>query len=565
MLFFYLALVLGLSSLLGYVIRELRLPLIVAYILAGVLLSPFPIFNIHMPEALRFLPEIGIAFVLFFVGMELDLKEIRSLGKPIVVAALTQIIISSFAGFLIARVFGFPPVESLFLGFGLSVSSTIVVIKLLLDKKDLASLYGKLSLGILLVEDLVAVVILMVLATGSSLLNIGPQSALPYISLAIKGIILFVAALILSRYILSRVFRVVAGSVELLFLSALAWCFVFIAASLALGFSVIIGAFLAGVALATSPFHYEIQGRVKPLRDFFVVLFFVYLGSQVVFGELAVALPIIAVLTLFTLFIKPLIFMSILSIFGFKKHTIFQTSLNLSQISEFSLVIMLVGLSLGLTGHTSLTVIAFTGVLSIILSSVMISFSKQIYSKVSHLIAIFEHKKFTHETERKAEFNLTDHVVLIGAHRLGSAIFRFLRREKVPLLIVDFNPNIIEKLLSENINALHGDIGDPEIVDYLNLSQARLIISTAQDREDNLMLLFKSKQRKLKAPVIVRASSVEDTRTLYGAGADYVIFPEIIASDFVRESLSTHWPNVLFFKDRAKIELNKLNRNDLAY
>lgn len=568
LLFAQLALVLGLSSILGYLVRWLSLPLLVSYILTGVILAPLQIFAPGEGNgAIRLLPEIGIAFVLFLVGMELDFGELKTLGRPIIIASITQIIISTLAGFGLAQILGFPYIEALFLGVGLAFSSTIVVVKLLVDKKDLVSLYGKLSLGILLLEDLVAVVILMLFATSPSFLNGDLQNPMPFIALFIKGALMFISVFIISKYVLGKIFNAVAQSAELLFLVAISWCFLFITISLFLGFSVIIGAFLAGVALASSPFHYEIQGKARPLRDFFVALFFVYLGSQVVFRELPSAAPLIAAMTLFALLLKPLIFTIILSVLGFKKHTTFQTALNLSQISEFSLIIAVVGLSVGLVSQTGLTAMALVAVLSILLSSIMISFSKQIYTfAAADILEIFAKVQIFKSAEL-VEFDrgeISDHVILVGANRLGRAIVNFLKGERIPFLVLDFNPKVVRNLMEKKVMALYGDIGDPEIFEFLNLKGARLIISTAQDKEDNFMLLAEIKKLKARSPVVVRAATAADAKALYRAGADYVILPEMIAGDFVRAFLRAHWPNLGFLRDRAKIEMNKLNNMSLA-
>lgn len=564
-LFLQLAVVLGLSTIIGYFIWLLKLPLLVAYLAAGVLLSFLQIFDFHTSLALTFLPEIGIAFVLFFVGMELDLKEIRYLGKVVTVASLLQIFISLLAGFLIAQFLGFQQLESIFLGIGLAFSSTIVVVKMLLEKKDLNSLYGKLSIGILLLEDLVAILILMGMTVGTSMLSLGLQNSLPMITLLVKGGVLLVLALGFSRYALAKIFLSVAKSAELLFLSALAWCFIFIAISLILGFSTVIGAFLAGIALANSPFHYEIQGKVKPLRDFFVTLFFVYLGSQAVFSEVSAVLPLIIIFTIYALLVKPIIFLLILGIFGFRKHTIFQSAISLSQISEFSLIVMIVGLKAGIVSEASLTAMAITGVLSIIASSIMIASSRKIYTMVAPVIGFFQRSNLTHQTESRTEVELEDHVVLVGAHRIGGEIVKFLKRAGIPFLVMDFNPQVIQKLVDEKINALYGDVGDPEVLEFLNLEKGKLIISTAQNIDDNLILLSEVKRRKIKAIVIVRAALVEDAKILYEAGADYVILPEIVSGDFITQILKEHWPNMKYFKNRAEIELNKLSHNHLAF
>lgn len=562
-IFIQLASILGLSSLVGFFIKNLRLPLLVAYLLVGVLLSFLNLFDVNHTQALKLLPEIGIAIVLFLVGMELNLKELKFLGKPIVISCLIQVIISIIAGYSIASFLGFSNVVSFYLGVGLSFSSTIVVVKLLLEKNDLASLYGKLSLGILLIEDLVAIILLMVMTIGSSALNTGLQNNLPLFALLAKGILFLLSTVILSKYLLPKIFRGVASSPELLFLSALSLCFIFVSVSLLVGFSVVIGAFLAGVALANSPFHYEIQGKIKPLRDFFVTLFFVYLGAQVIFSQVYEVLPMITIFVLYALVVKPIIFLLILGAFGFKKHTIFQTSLNLSNISEFSLIILLVGAQQGIVPQTALTSMALTGVISIIASSIMISQSKKIYLYSKPFISFFERKDFSHQTEGTLVNPIEDHVVLIGAHRIGSEVVSFLKRQGVPFLVLDFNPKVVSDLVSAKIHALYGDIGDPEILEFLNLNNSKLIISTANSLEDNLILLSEVKRRKVGAYVVARAASVLDAKKLYKAGADYVILPETISGDFITQVLKSHWPSLNFFMDRSRIELEKLNNKSI--
>lgn len=563
-LFIQLAIILGLAAILGYLMKLFKLPLLVAYLLVGVLIASMQIFDVATSEVLTYLPEIGMAFVLFFVGMELDIKEIKNLGKPIIAAGLGQIIISTLAGCIIASALGFPFIESFYLGTGLAFSSTIVVVKLLLEKKDLGSLYGKLSLGILLLEDLVAILILMMMTVSSSFLHLGLQTSLPLVMLLIKGGLLLVLSLGLSRYVLSPVFNAVAKSAELLFLSALAWCFIFVSLSLFLGFSIVIGAFLAGIALANSPFHFEIQGKVKPLRDFFVALFFVYLGSQVVFSQIESILPLLAIFTFYALLLKPAIYLLILGIFGFRKHTIFQTALNLSQISEFSLIIMVVGLNLGTVSQSVLTAMALTGVVSIIFSSIMITYSRSIYKKIAPLIGFFEHGGSAKPIETKT-LEMEDHVILVGARWMGGEIIKFLKREGIPFLVVDFDPEVVKKLAGERVHVLFGDISDPEILEFLDLKKAKLIISTADSHEDNLILASELKRRNSRAALMIRATDAREAEDLYLAGVDYAILPDVVSGDFITQILKNHWPKMDFFKDRSKIELNKLSHKHLSF
>lgn len=545
-IFLQLAIALSLSSLFGYLVLKLRLPLVVAYLLAGVSISLVSLIDPHHSQVFEILPEIGIAFVLFLIGMELDLREIKLLGWPIIVSALGQIIISTFAGFALAGALGFEATESIYLGLGLAFSSTVVVIKMLIEKRDLASLYGKLSIGMLLVEDLVAIAVLMIISVSGSAFGLGFQQSLPLLTLVLKAIGLFILTFLLSRFVLERVFDRVAKSVELLFLTAITWCFAFTSLAVVLGFSVVIGAFLAGVALASSPYHLQIQGKIKPLRDFFLTLFFVYLGLQTKVSDFIGAWPAILLFTLFALIVKPLIYVLLLGTFGFRKHTLFQTGLNLSQISEFSLVVMLVGVNAGLASPLALSVMAAVAVLSIICSSITIAYSKQLYRIFGPFLAFFERKNSGHYMETKIEQQLNDHVVVIGAHRVGKPVVKFLEQEKIPFLVMDFNPHIVEQMREKGQNVIYGDLGDPEILDSLQLERAKLIISTARDMPDNEMLLEEIRRRKIRAKVVARALDEDHAKALKALGADYVILPEQVSGDYLVTQLKTHWPEVKF-------------------
>ncbi len=564
-IFIQLATILGASSIVGYITHKLKLPIIIAYLLVGLMIATITLFDVKQFEILHFLPEIGIAFVLFLVGMELDLREIKSLGKPILMASTLQIIISTIAGYAIAAILGFGTVEALYLGIGLAFSSTIVVIKLLLEKNDLTSLYGKLSVGILLLEDLIAVLILLGLTISPSLFNMGLQQAFPIVAAFLKIILILGATLFINKYVLSRIFNAVSESAELLFLSAIAWCFIYVAFALSLGFSVVIGAFLAGIGLASSPYHYQIQGKIKPLRDFFVALFFVYLGTQVNFSQVTTALPTILAFTLYAVLVKPVIFLLVLGSFGFRKHTMFQASINLSNISEFSLIILLVGLQMGFVSTASLTVIAVSLIASTIISSLMIAKSSYLYKYIRSFIDFFERKNYRHFSDNLESRELLDHVVLIGAHRVGGQVVQLLKREKVPFIVLDFNPTQVERLVKENINVIYGDMGDPEILDSLNLENAKMVISTSPDIADNKLLLEDLKLRGVSIPVIARGESVKEAKSLYKAGADYVIIPEVVAGDVLLNLLQDHLNSKAFFKDRPRIELEKLSHKTLAW
>ncbi len=555
-IFYQLALVLILASGIGLFVYKIKLPLVVAYLVTGLIFSIIRLFDIGHSPVFEVLPEIGIAFVLFLIGMELNLSELKVLGKPIFLTALGQILLSTFLGFGIAHLLGFKTMEGIYLGLGLAFSSTVVVIKMLLENRDLSSLYGKLSIGMLLVEDLVAIVVLMIISVTSSAANLGLQNSLPLLALLLKAAGLFLLTFVLSRFILSKVFEYTAHSVELLFISSITWCFAFTSLAVLAGFSVEIGAFLAGVALASSPYHLQIQAKIKPMRDFFLALFFIYLGSSAEFTDLKQYLPIILIFTVFALTIKPLIYILLLSRFGFRKHTMFQTALNLSQVSEFSLIVLLVGVNAGIIDSVTISVMAAVAVLSITISSILISKAKVLYKFLAPLISKIEKKGKSHFFERSVKNTLTGHVIVIGAHRVGGPIVKYLHDNEIPFIAMDFNPSIVHDLVSEGINAVYGDIGDSEIIEALQLETAKLVISTASDFSDNELLLHYVKEHNKDATVVLRAVDHRYSQMLKKLGADYVLLPEKVSGDFIVNQIRHHWPEVKF-KDTTGEKLSK--------
>jgi len=544
-LFVQFAIILSISSVLGVIALKLKLPLIISYLLTGVVISSFAVFSSGDSLVLNILPEIGVAFVLFLIGMELDLKEIKSLGLPIVISALGQILVSTFLGYLVANALGFGPKESIFVGLGLAFSSTVVVIKMLIERKDLGSLYGKLAIGILLVEDMVAILALMFITVGSSALNLGIQSSWPIISLVLKGLGLFVLTFVLSKYVLRRIFDVVAKSTELLFFTSITWCFVFTTLADLAGFSVEIGAFLAGVALASSPYHIQIQGKIKPLRDFFLTLFFVYLGSKINFSYLSSGIWAIIIFSIFAVVAKPLIYVLILNLFGFKKHTQYQTAISLSQISEFSLIVLVLGANYGVVSPKAISVMATVGVITIIISSILISQSRKLYKHFIPLLNLIERKNKT-LIPGIEKHELGEHVVVIGAHRIGMPIVEYLTKEEIPFIVMDFNPHVVKELEEKGVNVIYGDIGDPDVLDALDLENTRLVISTATALEDNEMLLAEIRERKLDIKTVIRAEDKDHGEILRSLGADYVILPEKVSGKYLVNQIKNHWPRIVF-------------------
>jgi uncharacterized UPF0146 family protein len=263
-------------------------------------------------------------------------------------------------------------------------------------------------------------------------------------------------------------------------------------------------------------------------------------------GDLYLVWPLIIIFTLYAILVKPVIFLLILGAFGFRKHTIFQVALNLTQISEFSLVILLLGVRMNILPSTLLSLMAAVAVLTIMFSSVLISYSNTLYRKLLPFVGFFERKEMVHDIEKKLEEELDDHVIVIGAHRVGGPIVEYLEHSKIPFAVIDFNPHVVEKLRKKGINIIYGDISDPEILDNLQIEKAKLIISTATELADNEALLVDVNRRKIRAKVVARALDEEQSKKLKNLGAEYVILPEKVSGDFLATQLKASWPEVKF-------------------
>ncbi|MDP3955431.1 MAG: cation:proton antiporter [bacterium] len=524
-----------LATVLAGIVRLFKQPLIVAYILTGLILGGFGAARLASGETLDLLSKFGIAFLLFMVGLELKISDLKQIGKVAIIAGLGQIIFTFLTGFLVSRFLGFALLQGAYISIALTFSSTVIVVKLLSEKNDLSSLYGKVAIGILLVQDFVAILVLMFLSGFSSQI---PQTFMPFLIIFLKGLGLFLFAYFLTRRIIFFIFQSVARSQELLFLTAVAWCFLFASLSQILGFSLEIGAFLAGVSLSSLPYHYQISSRVRPLRDLFITLFFVGMGMQLDLSKSINFAPIL-ILSGFVLLGKPLVVLLLMSFSGFRKRTSFLTSISLAQISEFSLILAAMGFSLGHLSREDVTLITGVGIVTIIASSYLISQGHKIYQKLSSLLSLIERGSAC-EVRSKLDQDLEKHTILVGCNRTGGDILEFLKKKGEPYLVLDFNPEVTKALEEEGIPCLFGDVSDDEILNQLNLEKAKLIISTVPSIEDNLILVSYAKQKNPKLIVLVTASYPEEEEDLYKVGADYVVLLQYIGGAHVAHLLLDH-------------------------
>ena len=517
---------------LGILFRFLRQPIILAYIAAGILLGAGGLNLIHNAALTADIATIGIIFLLFLVGLELDINQVRRLGPVVVVVGLLQMLITFGLAFGAAQALGYGATAGIYLGLATAFSSTAVVLKRLSDRSDLGSLYAKVSVGILLLQDVVAILCLMVIS------GVSGNSASPalFAGFLIKGAIFIALTWVFTRYLLGRVFFYIAKSHELLFLASVAWAFLFALISDALGFSKEIGAFLAGLSLATLPYNLEIIGRVKPLKDFFLVIFFVVLGLEVGWPAVVSNLPLVAALAAIVIFAKSFAGAAVMVRLGYPKRPAYLTGAVLGQMSEFSLLVVLLGASAGHIGNEIVGITAALLALTIVLNTYWNDLNRYIYPVLSKPLNWFSGRIATRELAYRPR-KKDNHILLFGANRIGAQMLRTLERLKKDVLVVDHNPEVIRRLLRRGVESVYGDIDDFELLKELGVADAKMVISTVPNTTANIYLIEETRKHNTRALVITMAEQVDDALAMYAAGADYVVLPHLLGGERAAEIL----------------------------
>jgi Kef-type K+ transport system membrane component KefB len=490
---------------------RLKIPSIVAYIAAGLILGPLTGVLV-VGDAIHLIAEVGIALLLFLVGLELSLEKIRDVGKVAVVAGIGQVAFTAAGGLGLSLLLGFTFVESLFLATALTFSSTVVVVKLLDQKNEIDSLYGRIAVGIFLVQDLVVIIVLTFLAglgTGDTLT---PAETGRGIALAFGGMsLLLVAALGSARYLLPRLFGWIAGSGEAMFIWSLCWCFLFVIGAEVLQLSLEIGAFLAGLSLAQLPYNHDLRRRVHPLMNFFLAVFFVALGLQMEFGAAAEHALSSIVLSLFVLVGNPFIFMFIIARAGYGERTSFLTSVTVAQISEFSFIFAALGLATGLIDQSILSLIGVVGLVTIAVSSYMILYNHQLY-EIAARRGILRFFGAAPEAPIEPPAVLRDHIIVIGMNALGRELVHALVERGEEVVAVDTDPRKLEDLPARTI------LGSAEyfsVLEEANIADARLLVSALQIEDTNNLLAYWC--RSLGVPASIHAfdrSVIEELREI---------------------------------------------------
>jgi Kef-type K+ transport system membrane component KefB len=508
--FYEFAFILLLAAVLGGIGQLLRQPLIVMFIALGIIVGPSALDVVESVHTIELLAKIGIAVLLFIVGLKLDIRIINSVGKVALMTGLGQVIFTSLFGFLIAWGLGSSPLASFYIAVALTFSSTIIIIKLLSDKKEIDTLHGRIAVGFLIVQDLVVVLIMIVI---SSIGQGGDRSLLQDIGRTLlTGGFLIGLTLAMMRWVIPMVSRFLARSQELLTLLAIAWALTMAAMSDMMDFSAEVGAFLAGISLASSQFKDVIGSRLTSLRDFLLLFFFVNLGVHLDLGTIGESIGDGVVLSLFVLIGNPIIVLIIMGMMGYRKRTAFLAGLTVAQISEFSLIFAGLGLQVGHIDEEVVGLITLVGLITIALSTYLILYSHRLYGYLAPFLEIFERKTPYSELDHRYEAEKDPDVIVFGLGRFGGHLLRSLQKEKeLNCLGVDFDPEVVRDLQSRDRPVLYGDIEDSEILELIPYRKTRSIVITIPESEECVHLIERLRREGFEGRILM---TVRDERRL---------------------------------------------------
>jgi Kef-type K+ transport system membrane component KefB len=517
------ALLLLIAVLVGAVATLLRQPLIISFIVVGVAAGPAWLSIITAEETVELLAALGIALLLFVVGLKLDINLIRQSGPIALYTGLGQVLFTSVIGFGLSLLLGLTPLHALYVAVALTFSSTIIIVKLLSDKREIDSLHGRIAVGLLIVQDIVVVLVMI----GLTAFGAGDgDNAILYEAgaVALKGTAFLGAVVLLTRYVIPSAFRVFARSPELLVLAGISWALTLAAAGDMLGFSKEVGAFLAGVSLASTPFREAISTRLVSLRDFLLLFFFLSLGAGLELSLLGGQVLAAIVLSLFVLIGNPLIVMTITGIMGYRRRTGFLTGLTVAQISEFSLILAALGLSIGHIDDETMGLITLVGLITIGTSTYLILYSHQIYDRIGRYLGVFE-REYDVEQHMTLESDFRPDIIVYGLGRYGGDMISDMHDRGYTVLGVDFDPQVVGAWIARGIHAQYGDAEDPEFPGTLPAAGTQWIVSTVPLEETNRALLHALDHHDYTCNVAVTAHLEGEGERLREMGADLVLMP----------------------------------------
>lgn len=521
-----LSLVIVTAAVVSLIMRMLRQPLILGYILTGIIVGPSMLHLIHSTEAFEGFSTIGIALLLFIIGLGMNISVIGRVGVSVFTTAGVLLLTVGSAGLLLGHfVLGFSMKEACIIGLALFFSSTIIIVKNLTDRKEQNRLHGQIAIGVILLDDIVATLALLFVAASKD-----NSIGLTELGLLFgRGALLIGLLILASRYLLPWLVKIIASNQESLFLFAIAWGFGVASAFEYAGFSIEIGALFAGVSLASLPYTQEIESRLKPLRDFFVVLFFIALGESLTIDNLGPAVAPALLLSAVVLVLKPTVVTSALGLLGYPKRVAFKAGINLSQVSEFSIVLVVLAASTGMVDKQLSAIITIVAMLTIIVSTYLTKYDDALFKRFDSLHifdALFSHERHS-ERRRHTEYEL----LLFGYHRGGHEFISVFERLKRRFVVIDYDPTVIELLQHRQIPCQYGDATDVELLEEVGIAHAKLIVSTITDSKTNQELVRHINFYNSDAVIVCNANSYEEALQLYELGCSYVMIPHFAGSE----------------------------------
>lgn len=531
-IFLQISVLLSITVSIAFIIGLLRQPLMMAYILAGIVCGPI-FLNLLQGDANLYeaLAQFGIVLLLFMVGLSLNFTNLQKMGKVAVVIGLGQFLITGVIGGLIMLLSGLSLQASIYIGIAITFSSTIVIFKLLNDKKEHESIYGRYTIALMLVQDLIAIAILVILGIMKEGGTLGATMGLLSLKILLIGSTLY----LFSRSILPRLLQKVAHSGEFLFLFTITWCFAVASVIYALGFSIEIGALMAGLSLGSSPYQTEIVSRIKPLRDFFLILFFVILGSEMSIASTQSILIPGLILSAFVLIGKPIILYLIFRGTRFMRKNSFFAALTAAQVSEFGFIMLFTGNHIGQVNDQTLTIFTMSALISLFISSYLITYNEKFYLIFKPFFKLFGKDKYHQKNNIKKNYDIW----VFGYHRIGKKVVETLSEQKMEFAVVDYNPETIKELQSLKIDSYFGDAGDVEFLEMLTIQTAKLIILTIPDPDDQSTLINYVRRNNPNAKIIANLYSFHNADNLYKAGADFVMIPHLLGGQWFQDFLKT--------------------------
>ncbi|MBC7764264.1 cation:proton antiporter [Microbacteriaceae bacterium] len=532
-IFTQISLVIAVAAVIAVIMRVLKQPLIMSYIVSGIIVGP-SVFNIvHAQEAFNSFSELGITLLLFIIGLGLNAGVIRSLGRVSLLTATTILVMVGGAGFLTSVVLGFNTTTSVILGVSLFFSSTIIILKVLSDNKELTRLYAQIAIGVILVDDVIATLALIIVSAMGTHQAFTPSTVG---LLGLKSAALGIGLAVLSIKVMPRLTKMIAKSQELLFLFSIAWGMSVATLFEVAGFSHEVGALFAGVCLAGLPYATEMASKLKPLRDFFIVIFFVSLGETFSFGALKDSIIPALILSAVVMLAKPFFVLLALGAQGYTKLTSFKAAIHLSQISEFSIILVILAAQTHVIESRAVAVITLVALITIGISTYLMKYDEQLYRLLEHHLRHFERSAIKERTQRRPLYP----VVLIGYHKGGHEFLKTFRDMKQRYLVVDYDPEIIDSLEAQGIRHAYGDATDEDFLDEINIARAELVVSMMTEVATNLILLQYIRLHNPDTSFICHANSYKEAAELYEHGASYVSLPHYIGSERVSSFIKRH-------------------------